>query len=103
MTCRIASRIVSSSPAPKPFIYGVPSRTFVTRLFRRSASKGTTPVPIPGWCKSELDKQTMRRWSAAAGVAAQQPRGGVCRVVWHSEPAPTLLLLSTLPTNGGRS
>jgi hypothetical protein len=103
MTCRVASRIGSSSLAPKPSIYAVSSQPFVTRLFRRNASKGTTPVPRPGWCKSELDKQTMGRWSVAAGVETQQPRGGVGRVVWRSEPVSTSFLLSTLPTNGGRS
>ena len=103
MTCRVASRIVLLSLAPKPFIYDVSSQTSATRLFRRIASKGTTSVPRPDRCDGEQDRHTARWWFVVSGVVVQRSRGGVCRVVWGSEPAPTSFFPSTLLTNGDRT
>jgi hypothetical protein len=102
MTCRIARRIVSSSNAPKPFIYPDSPQAFGTRLFRRIASKGTTVVPIPGWCCGEPSKQITSKWPDTVGVVAQVGPGGACRVGWCSGRLTTSFLLSTWSTKGGR-
>jgi hypothetical protein len=102
MTCRVASRIVSSSKAQKPRISSGAVPTLATRLFRRIASKGSRPIPRPGWRESEPDKERSRCRFAAAGVATQWSWGDKRRVVWRSIAPATSFLPSPLPTNGGR-